>query len=79
MGVFVVQVGTEAQLGTLQTTKALLAGQTEVLDFTVPAGAATSSDTFIARIIIDRNDNTCNECRDDNSQSASVTATCGPA
>ncbi|MCA9592977.1 MAG: VCBS repeat-containing protein [Myxococcales bacterium] len=79
VGVFVNKGGTESQLGTVQTTKVLLAGQTEVIDFTVPGGSATNADTFFGRILIDPNNKTFNECRDDNNQSASVTATCGPA
>ena len=79
VGVFVDKSGTQTQLGTVKTTQALLPGQTEVLDFTVPAGQASSSDAFIARIIIDPNNKTFNECRGDNNQSAKVSANCGPA
>ncbi len=79
VGVFVDKGGTQTQLGTVKTTQALLPGQTQVLAFTVPAGQATSSDSFIARIIIDPNNKTFNECRDDNNESSKVTAHCGPA
>jgi hypothetical protein len=79
VGVYVKQGGTDTLLGSVKTTKTLLAGQTEVIDFTVPAGAASSSDTFVAKVIIDPNNKTFNECREDNNQSAPVQAICGPA
>ncbi|MCE7888125.1 MAG: VCBS repeat-containing protein [Myxococcales bacterium] len=79
VAVFVDQGGTQTQLGTVVTTKPLLPGQTEVLDFTVPAGAALQSDGFFAKVVIDPNNKTFNECRDDNNQSAIVKAKCGPA
>ena len=64
----------EVLLGSLMTTKALLPGQTEVLPF-VTANAG-SSDTFQARIFIDPNALTFNECRDDNNESLPVTPDC---
>ncbi len=79
VGVYVVKNGTETQLGTVTTTQPLLPGQTQVLDFAAPS-SVTKADTFIARIIIDPNNKTFNECRDDNNASQQVTASgCGPA
>ena len=79
VGVYVDAGGTQTQLGTVVTTKPLLPGQTEVIDFSVPAGAAKSSDGFFAKVLIDPTNKTFNECRDDNNQSAIVKAKCGPA
>ncbi len=76
-GVYLVTSG-ETLLGSVETTHVLLPGQTEVIPFTVPAGQASSSDTFLGRIIIDPLNKTFNECRDDNNESAKVTAKCGP-
>jgi hypothetical protein len=78
VGVYVKQGGSDVLLGSVFTTKTLLAGQSEVLDFTVPGGAAGSSDTFVAKIIIDPNNKTFNECREDNNESPPVTGSCGP-
>ena len=64
----------EVLLGSLMTTKALLPGQTEVIPF-VSANAG-SSDTFQARIFVDPNAPTFNECRDDNNESPPVTPDC---
>jgi hypothetical protein len=79
VGVFVDAGGTPTQLGSVKTSKPLLPGQTEVIDFTVPTGSAQSSDSFFAKVIIDPNNKTFNECKDDNNQSATVKAKCGPA
>ncbi len=78
VGVFV-DTGGGTQLGTVQTSKPLLPGQTEVISFTVPTGSAQKTDGFFARVLIDPNNKTFNECRDDNNQSATVKAKCGPA
>jgi hypothetical protein len=78
VGIYVVKSGVETQIGTVVTTQPLLPGQTQVLDFTAPA-SATTADTFIARIIIDPNNKTFNECRADNNASKDVKASgCGP-
>jgi hypothetical protein len=66
-------------LGTVTTTMPLMPGQTQVLDFAVPNGAAQPSDGFFAEIVIDPNNKTFNECRDDNNKSPTVKAKCGPA
>jgi hypothetical protein len=70
--------GTEKLLGTVTTSSPLLPGQTQVLPFSVPSGAAGSSDLFFARIEQDPANKTFNECREDNNQSGKVRATCGP-
>jgi hypothetical protein len=77
--VFVLQAGSETKIGSVTTTKPLLPGQTEVLAFPVPSGAGSSNDSYRARIFIDPNNKTFNECRDDNNQSGTVQASCGPA
>ena len=78
VAVFVDQGGTQTQLGTVVTTKPLLPGQTEVIDFTVPSGAAQTTDGFLAKVVIDPKNKTFNECRDDNNESAVVKPKCGP-
>ena len=71
------KVGTpDVLLGQVSTTGPLLAGQTEVIEFVAPQGQATVSDTFFARIIIDPNNITFHECRDDNNESAHVKPDC---
>jgi hypothetical protein len=66
----------DTRLGTVYTTRALAAGQTEVIPFTASQGAASTSDSFQARIFIDPNNITFNECRDDNNDSPVVTPQC---
>ncbi len=79
VGIFVVKSGTETQVGTVATTQPLLPSQTQVLDFTIPVGMADSTDMFIARILIDPNNRTFNECREDNNDSPQVAVSnCGP-
>jgi hypothetical protein len=63
-------------LGSVFTSKPLLAGQTEVIPFTAAQGSASTGDTFFARIFIDPMNLTFNECRDDNNESAHVTPEC---
>ena len=63
-------------LGTVYTTKPLLAGQTEVIPFVAPDGQASTTDTFQARIVIDPNNLTFNECKDDNNESDPVSPEC---
>lgn len=79
VAVFVDQNGAQTQLGTAVTTKPLLPGQTEVLDVTVPSGAAKPGDGFFGEVVIDPNNKKFNECREDNNKSPTVKAKCGPA
>jgi hypothetical protein len=65
------------QLAIVTTTKALLPGQSEVLQYTAPVGSAATS--FYASILIDPLNKTFNECKDDNNDTPKVTAQCGPA
>jgi hypothetical protein len=77
VNVDVLKLGTpDTVLGTVTTSATLLPGQTEVLDFVADEAAATAQDTFQARIVIDPNNPTFHECRDDNNESAPVTAEC---
>ncbi len=78
VGVFVDSGGSETQIGSVTTTIPLLPGQSEKIRFTAPAGAATSANRFVSRIIIDPANRTFNECREDNNESNEATASCGP-
>ena len=72
IGVF--KVGTpDEQLGTVTTSNSLLPGQTEIIDF---AADASTTDTFFARVLIDTQNPTFHECRDDNNESDRVTPSC---
>ncbi len=75
VGVFKVDTP-ELLLGTVVTTKPLMSSQTEVLEFVAPEAQASTSDTFFARILIDPNNITFHECRDDNNESDYVTPNC---
>jgi hypothetical protein len=65
----------DAQEGTGTTTQPLLPGQTQVVDVTLDPSAG-SSGTYYAKIVIDPNHPTFHECRTDNDQSGSATASC---
>ena len=75
VGVYAKQ-STDVLVATVATTKPLLPGQTEVIQATADAMLATPNDTFVARVIIDPNNITFNECRDDNNESPPVTPNC---
>ncbi len=64
----------EELLGTVTTENALLPGQTEVIEF--KAANALTSDTFFARILVDAQNPSFRECRDDNNESDRVTPSC---
>jgi FG-GAP-like repeat len=66
----------EQQVGTVTTQNALFPGQTEVIPFTVPSGMGGVNDIYQARILIDPNNITFNECKDDNNESAPVSPQC---
>ncbi|MCA9706851.1 MAG: VCBS repeat-containing protein [Myxococcales bacterium] len=66
------------ELGTVTTTQALLAGQTQVLEFVVPEGEADASNAFVGRILVDPVMPSFHECREDNNESAEAKAFCGP-
>ncbi len=71
----VYQLGaTDTLVATVFTTQPLFPGQTEVLPFTASGGSV--NDAYQARIIIDPNNITFNECKDDNNESAPVTPQC---
>ncbi len=73
----VLRVDGDVVLGTVVTTKALLAGQTELIDFEVPAGEGGNADAYYARIVVDPIAPQFQQCRDDNDVSAPDTALCG--
>lgn len=79
VGIYVRQGATDTWVGSVKTTKTLLAGQTEIIDFVVPVGAGTKGDSYVGKVIVDPNNKTFNECREDNNESPPVTASCGPA
>lgn len=64
------------QVATVTTTKALLPGQTEVLNVTLPAAEATTGDAFYAEILVDPVMPIFNECRPENNTSATVSPDC---
>lgn len=76
VGVFVRKAGTDTQVATTATTHALFPGQTEKLDVQVPSGSAQKTDPFVAKIVVDPNNVTFHECRDDNDESDVATAAC---
>ena len=76
IGVYLINGASETLLGKASTTQALLPGQTQELPLTIPMGAATHSSAFRARIIVDPQNPTFHECRDDNNATAIVTAVC---
>ncbi len=61
--------GADVLLGQAATSRALFPGQGEQLTVSVMPGAASASDTFIARILVDPNNPTFRECRADNDAS----------
>ncbi|MBI4704115.1 MAG: VCBS repeat-containing protein [Deltaproteobacteria bacterium] len=75
VGLYKVTNGEEL-LGTVQTTEPLLAGQTELIEFAVPADKASPDDTFLARILIDPDAPKFHECREDNNESQKVKPGC---
>jgi hypothetical protein len=73
VGVF--KVAGDVLVGQAQTTHALFPGQTEVLEISLDA-AALKEDTFVARILIDPQNPTFHECKEDNNQSSEEQASC---
>ena len=67
---------TDVLLGTVVTSTSLFPGQTEVIPFSVPTGMGGVDDTYQARVLIDPNNITFNECKDDNNESAPVSPQC---
>ncbi|MCB9585530.1 MAG: VCBS repeat-containing protein [Polyangiaceae bacterium] len=61
------------------TTKELLPGQTELLVVTATDGSLSAKDTYVARVIIDPQNRTFNECREDNNESEPAAGHCGPS
>jgi hypothetical protein len=76
VGVFVKKMPMDVMVGTASTTSALFPGQTSVLDVPLDTSQASTSDTFYAKILIDPNNVTFHQCREDNDQSADVVPNC---
>lgn len=76
VAVYAVKQGGDVVVATGATSKPLLPGQTEELALLADAMLAGTGDTFYARIVIDPNNITFNECRDDNNESSKVTPNC---
>ncbi|MCA9620162.1 MAG: hypothetical protein KC731_14145 [Myxococcales bacterium] len=75
IGIF--RIGNPDQLITsLFTPNPLLPGQTAVLLFDVPPASGGTADTYQARVIIDPNNVTFHECREDNNESPAVRPEC---
>jgi hypothetical protein len=75
IGIFEKEAGGDVLVGQTQTTHSLFPGQTEVLEVTLDA-TALKEDTFVARILIDPQNPTFHECKEDNNQSSEESATC---
>ncbi len=76
--VAVFRVDGDERIGTVYTTKGLLAGQTDLVDFEVPAGEGDNADAYYARIVVDPGMPKFQQCREDNDESEPDTAVCGP-
>ena len=76
VGIYKGSVTPANQIGTVTTNRSLLPGQTEPLTFTVPAGTGTSSDTYVAQVIINPTNPTFHECTAANNTSNPATASC---
>ncbi len=75
VGFFVVDGAGERELGRGTTTSAVFPGQVSQVTLTVTDGV-TSDDTFFARILIDPDARTFNECLEDNNESERLTPMC---
>jgi hypothetical protein len=76
VGLYVVTDAGDTKLGEVVSTNALLPGQSDVMTFTVTAGAATSNDTFDAKVLNDPAKPTFVECNADNDDSGPQRASC---
>jgi hypothetical protein len=63
-------------IGTVTTTHALFPGQTEPLQFSVPAGVGTASDTYVAQIYNNPNMPLFHECNTMNDTSNPASGSC---
>lgn len=66
----------DVQVGLLATTHALFPGQTEELIVSVDPAVGNNKDQYVARVLIDPVNPKFHECREDNNESAVVTANC---
>lgn len=75
IGVFAKQ-GTDVLVGQGESSHALFPGQTEVIEIPIDESLANSDDTYVARILIDPENVTFHECREDNNESPPAEASC---
>lgn len=66
------------RIGSVVTTLPLGPGQSETIEFVVPAASGGQGDTYTARIAQDPTNKTFNECRENNNDAAVAVADCGP-
>ncbi|MCB9751364.1 MAG: hypothetical protein H6713_15415 [Myxococcales bacterium] len=69
-------MGNEVELTTVMTTQALLPGQSEVFEYPLAMDQGTSDDLYLARILIDPDNPTFNECKDDNNETPPTDVLC---
>ena len=68
----------EIELGRISSDNPLLAGQTEQRRFVVPAGMGSWQDDYVARILIDPQNRSFQECREDNNEAEGIARVCAP-
>ncbi len=76
VGFYLVEGGTERELGRATTTSALFPSQVEPVEIDAPADVTASGSVFRARILVDPDMPTFRECRDDNNDSGDVEPRC---
>ncbi len=77
VGFFVRKAGVESLLAQAKTDAPLFPGQVKVLEYVAQAAdAVTLKDAFFARILVDPQNLTFHECREDNNTSPDVLANC---
>lgn len=76
VGIYKQTAGGDVLVAQTATTHALLPGQTELLSATVDPADGTQTDTYLAKIVIDPQNPTFHECREDNNESQPVKANC---
>ena len=75
VGIYVRVGNVDTLVGTTKTTHPLFPGQTEALVVTLDPNAGLAS-IFVAKILVDPQNPTFHQCRDDNDESAAVTTHC---
>jgi hypothetical protein len=75
VGVYERDNGVDTLVGTVKTSHPLFPGQTESIAVTLDPKASQNS-TFVAKILVDPQNPTFHQCRDDNDESLAVTTHC---